>query len=59
MKKVYLGILFVVMLTSCNMGESYYVNFDEIESVPGMFRVVEQRYTDMEELVTNGGLKTM
>ena len=59
MKKVYLGILLVVMLTSCNMGESYYVNFDEIESVPGMFRVVEQRYTDMEELVTNGGLKTM
>ena len=59
MKKIYLSILVVVMMSSCNMGESFYVNFDEIEAAPGMFRVVEQRYTDMEELVANGGLMTM
>ena len=59
MKKIYLGILLVVMLASCNMGRNYYVNFDDVESVPGMFRVTSQRNTDMEELVANGGIKGM
>jgi pimeloyl-ACP methyl ester carboxylesterase len=41
------------------MGELYYVDFENIESTPGMFRVVRQQYTDMEELIANGGIKTM
>ena len=58
MRKIGLGIL-LCMLVSCNMGELYYVDFENIESTPGMFRVVRQQYTDMEELVANGGIKTM
>jgi pimeloyl-ACP methyl ester carboxylesterase len=41
------------------MGELYYVDFENIESTPDMFRVVRQQYTDMEELIANGGIKTM
>ena len=59
MKKIYVGIWLVVMLASCNMGSNYYVNFDDVESAPGMFRVTSQRNTDMVELVANGGIKGM
>ena len=59
MKKIYLGILVMVMLSSCHMGSNYHVNFDDVDSVPGMFRVTSQRNTDMVELVANGGIKGM
>ena len=59
MKKIYLGILALGLLSSCNMGSNYYVNFEDIKSAPGMFRVTNQRNTDMEELVANGGIKGM
>ncbi len=41
------------------MGDNDYVNFDDVKSAPGMFRVVSQQNTDMEELVANGGIKDM
>ena len=41
------------------MGDNYFVNFDDVESAPGMFRVTHQQNTDMEELVANGGIKDM
>ena len=59
MKKIYVGIWLVVMSASCNMGSNYHVNFDDVESAPGMFRVTSQRNTDMVELVANGGIKGM
>ena len=59
MKKIYLGILVLGLLSSCQMGKNYFVDFDDVESAPGMFRVVRQQNTDMEELVANGGLRTM
>ena len=58
MRKIGVGIL-LCMLVSCNMGKLYYVDFENIESTPDMFRVVRQQYTDMEELIANGGIKTM
>ena len=48
-----------MLLASCQMGDNYFVNFDDVESAPGMFRVVRQQNTDMEELVANGGIKDM
>jgi pimeloyl-ACP methyl ester carboxylesterase len=59
MKKIYLGILVVGLLSSCNMGSNFYVNFDDVQSEPGMFRVTRQQNTDMLELVANGGIKGM
>ena len=59
MKKIYLGILVVGLLSSCNMGSNFYVNFDDVQSEPGMFRVTRQQNTDMVELVANGGIKGM
>lgn len=41
------------------MGDNYFVNFDDVKSGPGMFRVIRQQNTDMEELVANGGIKDM
>ena len=41
------------------MGDNYFVNFEDVESAPGMFRVLRQQNTDMEELVANGGIKDM
>ena len=58
MRKIGLGIL-LCMLVSCNMGDLYYVDFENIETTPDMFRVVRQQYTDMEELIANGGIKTI
>ena len=54
MKKIGLGIILMGMLVSCNTGTNYYVNFDDVDSAPGMFRVTSQRNTDMVELVANG-----
>ena len=48
-----------MLLASCQMGDNYFVNFDDVESAPGMFRVTHQQNTDMEELVANGGIKDM
>ena len=59
MKKIGLGIILMGMLVSCNTGTNYYVNFDDVDSAPGMFRVTSQRNTDMVELVANGGIKGM
>ena len=52
-------ILFLILLASCQMGDNYFVNFDDVKSGPGMFRVIRQQNTDMEELVANGGIKDM
>ncbi len=41
------------------MGDNYFVNFDDVKSGPGMFRVIRQQNTDMEELVAKGGIKDM
>ena len=41
------------------MGDNYFVNFEDVESAPGMFRVLRQQNTDMEELVAKGGIKDM
>ena len=59
MKKYWLVIIITGLLTSCEVGDNYFVNFDDIETEPGMFRVVHQQYTDMEELVASGDLKDM
>ena len=52
-------ILFSILLASCQMGDNYFVNFDDVKSGPGMFRVIRQQNTDMEELVAKGGIKDM
>ena len=52
-------ILFSILLASCQMGDNYFVNFEDVESAPGMFRVLRQQNTDMEELVAKGGIKDM
>ena len=52
-------ILFSILLVSCQMGDNYFVNFDDVKSGPGMFRVIRQQNTDMEELVAKGGIKDM
>ena len=52
-------ILFSILLASCQMGDNYFVNFDDVKSGPGMFRVLRQQNTDMEELVAKGGIKDM
>ena len=52
-------ILFSILLASCQMGDNYFVNFDDVKSGPGMFRVMRQQNTDMEELVAKGGIKDM
>ena len=52
-------ILFSILLASCQMGDNYFVNFDDVKSGPDMFRVIRQQNTDMEELVANGGIKDM
>jgi len=59
MKHFWIVILLSVLLASCQMGDNYFVNFDDVESAPGMFRVTQQQNTDMEELVANGGIKDM
>lgn len=52
-------ILCLILLASCQMGDNYFVNFDDVKSGPGMFRVIRQQNTDMEELVAKGGIKDM
>ena len=59
MKKSWLILAIAGLLASCSLGENYFVNFDDIESAPGMFRVVRQQYTDVEKLINDGGLKAM
>jgi pimeloyl-ACP methyl ester carboxylesterase len=59
MRKYWLVIVIAGLLASCEVGDNYFVNFDDIETEPGMFRVVHQQYTDLEELVASGGLKAM
>ena len=61
MKKIYLGILVVMLgLASCSLGEWHYVNFtDEQLAQPGMFRVVKQQTTDMQELVKDPQMQAM
>lgn len=44
-------ILCAFILTSCQLGEQHYVDFTDISSANGMFRVVSQRNTDMQQLV--------
>ena len=59
MKQFLTVILFSALLASCQMGDNYFVNFDDVKSGPGMFRVIRQQNTDMEELVAKGGIKDM
>ena len=59
MKQVLIVALFSFLLVSCQTGDNYFVNFDDVESAPGMFRVIRQQNTDMEEVVANGGIKDM
>lgn len=59
MKQFLTVILFSALLVSCQMGDNYFVNFEDVESAPGMFRVIRQQNTDMEELVAKGGIKDM
>ena len=59
MKKYWLVIVIAGLLASCDVGDNYFVNFDDIDTDPGMFRVVHQQYTDLEELVASGDLKDM
>ena len=42
-----------LLLTSCQVGEWHYVDFTDIPSNPGMFRVVSQRNTDMQQLTSD------
>ena len=51
-KTYYLLLIFCAfLLTSCQLGEQHYVDFTDISSAKGMFRVVSQRNTDMQQLV--------
>lgn len=59
MKQVLIVALFSFLLVSCQTGDNYFVNFNDVESAPGMFRVIRQQNTDMEEVVANGGIKDM
>ena len=59
MKKYWLVIVIAGLLASCDVGDNYFVNFDDIDTDPGMFRVVHQQYTDLKELVASGDLKDM
>jgi pimeloyl-ACP methyl ester carboxylesterase len=59
MKHFWIVIVCSVLLAACQTGDNYFVNFDDIESAPSMFRVLSQKYTDMDELVANGGIRDM
>ena len=59
MKQFLIVALFSFLLVSCQTGDNYFVNFNDVESAPGMFRVIRQQNTDMEEVVANGGIKDM
>lgn len=52
MIKRILFILLIGLLTACQTGEWHYVDFADIESA-GMFRVINQRNTDLQQLVNN------
>lgn len=58
MKKFYFAIVSLVLLSGCT-GEQFFVNFEDLDSVPGMFRVTNQRNTNMEKLVEEGRLNNM
>ncbi len=47
----HLLIVLLLLLTSCQLGEWHYVDFADVSSANGMFRVVSQRNTDMQRLV--------
>ena len=47
-------------LASCSLGEWHHVDFtDETLVKPGMFRVVKQQTTDMQELVQDAQMQAM
>ena len=52
-KILYQLTAFFLLLTSCQVGEWHYVDFTDIPSNPGMFRVVSQRNTDMQQLTSD------
>ncbi len=54
MKKVVYILGALVLLTGCQLGEWHYVDFTDTSLVKdGMFRVVSQKTTDMQQLVNN------
>ena len=58
MKKFYFAIVSLLLLSGCT-GEQFFVDFEDLDSVPGMFRVTNQRNTNMEKLVEEGRLNNM
>lgn len=54
MKKVVYILGALMLLTGCQLGEWHYVDFTDTSLVKdGMFRVVSQKTTDMQQLVNN------
>lgn len=54
MKKVVVIFCLLLGLVSCQFGDWHYVDFTDIDSTkPGMFRVIEQKTTDLQQLVSD------
>mgnify|MGYP003431816488 FL=1 len=49
-KILYWFIVLCCNLTACQLGDWHYVDFTDIPSSEGMFRVLSQRNTDMQKL---------
>ena len=58
MKKFLFILTGVFLLCGC-AGDHYYVDFDNVDTAPGLFRVTSKRNTNLEHLVEEGRLMTM
>ena len=60
MKKIVWIVVAMLGLASCSLGEWHHIDFtDETLAQPGMFRVVKQQTTDMQELVKDAQMQAM
>lgn len=59
MKQWIFIITIVFGVSACQMGDSFYVDFDDIQSTPGMFRVISHRTSDVQSLADSDSIMTM
>ena len=59
MKQGIFIVAIIFSVSACQMGDTFFVDFENVQSAPGMFRVMSQRTSEVQSLADADSIMTM
>lgn len=59
MKQWIFIVAIIFSVSACQMGDTFFVDFENVQSAPGMFRVMSQRTSEVQSLADADSIMTM